>query len=198
MNLLKNAVIFFAFVIVSISISAQRIKINDGNLSALKSEKTINVEFTYDNMKVGKFDKEDDYLSTKKEEYNKKEPGRGDNWAKAWVSDRGFRFEPKFNELFEKYSELSIKKDSKYTLIFHTTFTEPGFNVGVWKKNAEINGEAWLVETANHSNVIAKISVEKVPGRSFWGGDYDTGERIAECYADGGKALGKFIKDKSK
>lgn len=83
-------------------------------------------------------------------------------------------------------------------MIFHTTFTEPGFNVGVWKKNAEINGEAWVVETANHSNVIAKISVERVPGRSFWGGDYDTGERIAEWYADGGKALGKFIKDKSK
>lgn len=74
MKLLTNAVIFLGLVIACKSVNAQRIKINDGNLSVLKSEKTINVEFTYDNMKVGKFDKEDDYLSTKKEEYNKKEP----------------------------------------------------------------------------------------------------------------------------
>lgn len=177
---------------------AQRIKLTDGNLSALKNEKNIKVEFTYDNMKVGKFDKEEDYVRTKKEEYNKKEPGRGDSWAKSWVDDRAYRFEPKFNELFEKYSDLSNKKDAKYTLILHTSFTEPGFNVGVWKKNAEINTDAWIVETADHNKVIAKISMDRVPGRSFWGGDYDTGARIAECYADGGKALGKFIKDKSR
>ena len=157
----------------------------------------MNVEFTYDNMRVGKYDKGDDYIAAKKEEYNKKEAGRGDNWAKSWVSDRSFRFEPKFNELFEKHSEMSGKKEAKYTLIFHTVFTEPGFNVGVWKKNAEIDAEVWIVETANRGNVIAKIAVQKAPGRSFWGNDYDTGERLAEAYATAGKALGKFIKNKS-
>jgi hypothetical protein len=177
---------------------AQRIKLTEGSLSVLKNEKSINVEFTYDNMKVGKFDKEEDYVQTKKEEYNKKEPGRGDNWAKSWVSDRTSRFEPKFNELFEKYSELSNKKDAKYTLILHTSFTEPGFNVGVMKRNAQINTDILIVETADHNKVIARITMDKVPGRSFWGSDFDTGERISECYADAGKALGKFINDKSR
>ncbi len=197
MKILKTGVLLLFAICTSLSIKAQRIKLIEGNLGVLKNERSISEEFTYDNMRVGKFDKEDDYVSSKKEEYNKKESGRGDNWAKSWVGDRKYRFEPKFNELFEKHSELSTKKDARYTLIFHTIFTEPGFNVGVWKKNAEIDAEVWIVETANRSNVIAKISIQKSPGRSFWGNDYDTGERLAEAYAAAGKALGKFIKNKS-
>ena len=56
------------------------------------------------------------------------------------------------------------------------------------------DGEAWIVETADKSKVIAKISIQKAPGRTFGGYDFDTGERIAESYADAGKALGKFIR----
>jgi len=171
----------------------------EGNLSALKGQKSINTEFVYDNMKVGKFDKEEEYVSSKKEELNKKEAGKGDKWSQDWVDDRKEQFEPKFNELFEKSSEIDAgpKTDAKYTLIFKTTFTEPGFNVGVWRKNAEINGEVWIVETANKNNVIAKISIQKALGRTFGGYDFDTGGRISEAYADAGKALGKFIRSES-
>jgi hypothetical protein len=123
-----------------------------------------------------------------------KSPGRGDNWAKNWVGDRKYRFEPKFIELFEKHSGLSSTSNAKYTLIFKAIFTEPGFNVGIMKKNAEIDAEAWVVETANPSNVIAKISLHNAPGRTFTGNDYDTGERISESYAVSGKNLGKFMK----
>ena len=65
--------------------------------------------------------------------------------------------------------------------------------MGVWRKNAELNGEVWIVETANKSNVIAKISVDKALGRTFGGYDFDTGGRIMEAYADAGKALGKYL-----
>jgi hypothetical protein len=145
-------------------------------------------------MKVGKYDKEEEYIAKKKEEYNKKEASRGDAWAKNWVNDRDARFEPKFIELFEKNSNMTASKTAKYTIIFKTNFTEPGFNIGIMRKNAEINGEAWVVETANKNNVIAKMSVDKALGRTFGGYDFDTGERISEAYADAGKALGKFIK----
>jgi hypothetical protein len=60
-----------------------------------------------------------------------------------------------------------------------------------------MNGEAWIVETANKSNVIAKISVERALGRTFGGYDFDTGERISEAYADAAKAIGNFIKKQS-
>lgn len=88
---------------------------------------------------------------------------------------------------------VSRKKPAKYTLVFKTTFIEPGWNVGIPRKNAMINAEAWIVETANEK-VIAKIR-RKVPGHTFGGYDFDTGVRIAECYADAGKHLGKFIKE---
>jgi hypothetical protein len=163
----------------------------------LKGQTEVNTEFTYDNIKVGKYDKEEDYIKDKTADYNKKEAGRGDTWAKAWKDDREARFEPKFMELFNDKGDIKAvhKKDAKYTMIFKTTFIEPGFNVGVWRKNASMNGEVWIVETANPSKALAKISVDKALGRVFGGFDFDTGVRIAEAYADAGKALAKFIKD---
>jgi hypothetical protein len=168
-------------------------KLLEGDLSALKNEKSINTEFTYDNMKVGKFDKEADFVNKKKEDYNKKEAGKGDTWAQRWVDDRQERFEPQFNEEFEKTSSMTVTPKAKYTLIYKTVFTEPGFNIAVMRKNATIDGEAWIVETADKNKVIAKISVLKAPGRTFGGFDYDTGERISEAYAMAGKSLARFI-----
>ncbi|HEY0274357.1 MAG TPA: hypothetical protein VGC22_14285 [Chitinophaga sp.] len=176
----------------------QKLKVTEGDLAVLKGQKAINTQFTYDNMSVGKFPKEEDYIKSKTEDYNKKEPGRGDTWAKGWVSDRVGRFEPQFNELFTKASGLQsgTQKDAKYTLIFHTTSTEPGFNVGVWRKNASIDGEAIIVETADPSKVVARITVENAPGRVFMGNDYDTGERIQEAYAMAGRSIGRLIAKK--
>ena len=187
--------VFLCAIAISLGANAQRIKLVEGDLSALKSEQNINTEFTYDNMRVGKYDKEADYVTDKTGSLNKKEPGRGDTWAKTWVNDRQDRFEPKFNELFEKSSGMSTSKNAKYTLIFKTLTTEPGFNIGITRKNAEINAEAWIVETANRNKVIAKATVQKAVGRTFGGYDFDTGERLSEAYADAGKALGRFIKD---
>lgn len=182
-----------------IVVNAQRIKLTEGDLSPLIGITELNTEFTYDNIKVGEFSNEDDYIHKKTEDYNKKEAGRGDTWAKAWKADRAERFEPKFNLLFTDNSG-GIKADklpaAKYTLIFKTKFVEPGYNVGVWRKNASMDGEAWIVETADKSKVIAKISVDKAQGRIFGGFDFDTGLRIQEAYADAAKALAKFVKNK--
>jgi len=188
---------FVALLSFSTISQAQKLKLTDGDLSPLKDQTAINFEFTYDNMAVGKFDTEKEYIEKKTEEYNKKEAGKGDTWAKNWVSDRQSRFEPKFIELFTKTSEMTESKTAKYTIIFKTRFTEPGFNVGVMKKSAKIDGDAVIVETANKSKVIATISVDDAPGRTFWGGDFDTGQRISEAYADAGKAIAKYIKKKS-
>lgn len=184
-------------VLATLATHAQRIKLEEGDLSALKNEKSISTAFAYENMNVGKKNTEAEYVSKKTEDYNKKEAGRGDRWAKDWVADRKDKYEPKFEELFEKSSEMTIKKDSKYTLVYKTTYIEPGFNVGVMRHNAETNADVDIIETAT-KKVIAKISVDKALGRTFWGADYETGGRIAECYADAGKALGNFIRKQIK
>lgn len=174
--------------------NAQKIKVVEGSLDAVKGTKEYKLEFTYNDLAVGKFKDEAEYIAKKKEEYNKKEAGKGDKWAEAWVADREARFEPKFTELFEEYSKAAISDKAKYTLIFHTTFIEPGFNVGVMRKNAEINGEVTIVETANPGKVLAKLTITKSPGSQFGGYDFDNGVRIAEAYAKAGKEIGKKVK----
>jgi hypothetical protein len=195
MKLINKLFLLFTLICLALGANAQRIKLVEGDLAALKGETTISVEFTYDNMGVGKYDKESEYIERKKEEYNKKEPGRGDEWEKSWISDRKHQFEPKFIELFEKTSGLTIKPGSKYTMIFHTTYTEPGYNIYVTRKSAKIDAEVTIVLTADRSKKIAVISVDNAPGRTFSGNDYATGDRISESYAVSGKKLGKFIKD---
>ena len=179
---------------VSVSGFAQKVKLVSGSLAPLKGEKTIKTEFTYDNMLISRDEiPEADYIKRKKTDYNEKEVGRGDKWEKQWYADRKERFEPKFNELFEKYGKVSTKGDSKYTLIFKTLMTEPGFNVGVARRPARIDAEAWIVETSNPSNVIAKITVTNAPGGGAMGYDFDSGYRIQEAYAKSGKEIGQLL-----
>lgn len=191
----KIAAFTVLFALLSFAGFAQRIRVVDGSLDALKGVKKFNVQFDYSKMGVGKFETEQEYIDKKKADYNQKEPGKGDQWEKSWKADRKNRFEPQFKELFFKYTKINLDDypNEKYTFIFKTIYTEPGFNVYVTRKNAEIDGEVLIVETANPDKVIAKLSVQNCPGRTFGGNDYDTGERLEEAYAMAGKALGKYF-----
>lgn len=192
---MKKIVSILLLTLVATAGMAQKIKVFEGDLKAIKGQTKIKTEFTYDNMTIGgKGLSEADYVAKKKAEYDEKEPGRGDKFATAWVADREARFEPKFKELFTKTSGMEIADDAQYTIIFKTTRTEPGFNVGVMRQSAQIDAEAWFVETANPSNVIAKVSIIKAPGQDAFGYDFDSGLRIQEAYAKSGKELGKLVK----
>jgi hypothetical protein len=214
MNYLKLFALSSFILLISANANAQKVKLEDGDLSPLKSEKTIAVAFTYDSMMIGssghgrppgpphppghssKQQTEAEYVAKHTEDYNKKSPGKGDEWAKAWKDDREALYEPAFTKEFEKYGGLQPDPKSKYTLLFKTTNTEPGFNIGFMRHNAEISGVAWIVETANKSHVIAKISVINAPGGNFFENDYATDERIATAYSEAGRGLGYFIKGK--
>lgn len=181
------------FVMASSTLFAQKVKLVQGSLEPLRGQTSIKTTFTYDNMIVGKENTEEQYIQRKKVEYNSKEPGRGDTWEKAWIADRKNRFEPQFNELFQKHATLSTDENAKYTLVFHTTRTEPGWNVGVMRAPARIDGEIMIIETANPSNIVAKITVTKAPGRDVMGFDFDTGLRLQEAYAKSGKEVGQLV-----
>ena len=211
MKSLKHITLLAFVLIAAMRGSGQKVKLEDGDLSPLKSEKTIAFAFTYDSMMIGSSghghppgphghshgqQTEAEYVAKHTEDYNKKSPGKGDEWAKAWKDDREALYEPAFTKEFEKYGSLQPDPKSKYTLIFKTTNTEPGFNIGFMRHNAEISGVAWIVETANKSHVIAKISVINAPGGSFFENDYATDERISTAYSEAGRGLGYFIKGK--
>jgi len=202
MKILKT--VFAAFLVLGVTaIQAQKIKVTKGDLSFLKGQTEVLVEFDYSEMAVGKFNNEQDYLDKKVAEYNEKEAGKGDAWKESWEADREGRFHPKFEELMNRYTSKAncnfdqTNINAQYTLILKTIFTEPGFNIGVMRKDAMINVEVIFVERANPENQLAVITMTNVPGRDATGNDYDTGFRISEAYAKCGKSLGAYLVKKA-
>lgn len=194
---LKSLFIACLAILFSSPLLAQKIKVASGNLDFLKGTEKLNIEYNYDNMGVGRYDKEEDYVSDKVNDYNAKEPGKGDEWKENWIGDRENRYEPKFEELINKSLEkknvvVGGYPDATYTMILKTTFTEPGFNVGVVRKNSTVDYEVDFVETSSNK-VLATITIKASPGRGGMGYDFDTGFRIQEAYAKAGKSLGSFL-----
>jgi hypothetical protein len=175
-------------------VKAQEVNLSKGNLAILKDETTINIEFIYEKMSVGDFSKEAEYIKKRTEELNEKSPGSGDAWAVKWQEDKVEKFEPKFILGFTKLSKMTVNKDAKYTLIFNTKALEPGYQAGIAKKNAGIDGTVTLVETANRTKKLAVLSVERPGENKFRGAAFDAGARIADAYYLTGQKVGKFIK----
>ena len=176
------------------AIHAQEVNLTKGNLAFLKDEKTINIEFTYEKMTVGDDGKEDAYIKRKKEEMNTKEAGTGDTWAIKWQEDKSMRYEPKFVLGFTNLSGMTVAKDAKYTIIFNTKALEPGYSIGVSKRNAGIDGTITIVETADRTKILAKLSVERPEENKWRGAAFDAGSRIADAYYLSGQKVGKFMK----
>lgn len=197
---MQKILIFSVFFLLSMSFYAQSITLTSGSLDPLKGEKVIKFEFTYDEMVVGKLT-EREYVDKKVADYNDKEAGKGDEWRKNWVEDRANRFEPKFLELFNKYMEevgvVSGSEGANYVVVFNTEFTEPGFNVGVMRKNASIDmsGKILHIESGDQ---IASIKIKNSSANSFSGFDFDSGFRIQESYAKAGREFAKFLIKKGK
>jgi len=197
------SMILACMVFVAFSAQAQKIKIESGALDFLKGQSVVKVEYKYDGMAVGKFENEQDYIDKKVAEYNEKEAGKGDTWKESWVKDRETRYQPKYEELINKTLEdLAMKfdpnaTDAQYTMIVHTTFTEPGYNIGISRAPALINVVITIVETGSRAEQVV-ISVLKSPGNGAMGYDFDAGFRISEAYAKCGKEIGKLIAKKLK
>jgi hypothetical protein len=189
--------VFILMISSGLMLDAQKISIQKGSLGAIKGQKML-ATFDYSGMAVGKFDKEEDYIAKKMEDYNKDEAGKGDKWAASWKGDRERRYEPKFEELFNKYGEkpgvsaFRSATDAKYEVNIHTIFTEPGFNVGVMRKPAYIDAIVTFKDRTTGEE-IAVLKVDNVPGMDAMGYDFDTGVRIEESYAKLGKSLAGFI-----
>ncbi len=180
--------------------SAQKVKVIDGKIPSFKGERSVLVEFAYEDMTVGKKD-EVDYVAEKIKEKNEEEASSGEAWHKRWVGDRTERFEGKFLELFNKQvKEKGLKASAstdkaKYRMLVRTTHTEPGFNVGVMKRPAHINIEVDITEVGS-DEALGTFSIKKIPGTDGMGFDFDVGKRLQEAYAKGGKTLGKHFKKK--
>ncbi len=197
MKVIKLSVLSVMLTLTSL-VFAQKIVILEGSLDMLKGQKILNIEYDWSNARVGKFEKEEEYLEKKSKEYDAKEPGRGDKWKAAWKSDKTTRFQPQFERLFNKYTKgsglyLGNEKESKYMMIVRSTSIEPGFNAVVSRKPALVDLDVKIVEKRNPDNVICHLISKSNRGKALGLNDFDTGIRIAECYSLAGKKLGVFF-----
>ncbi len=177
---------------------AQEVDLTKGDLSILKGETTINIELTYEKMSVGDFSKEADYIKKKKEENNEKDQGSGEIWARKWEEDKVKLFGAKFILGFTKLSKMTISIDAKYTLIFNTKALEPGYSIGISKRNAGVDGTATIIETAKRDKKLIVLSVERPAENKWRGAAFDAGSRIADAYYLDGQKVGKFIVQNNK
>lgn len=195
---MKKIVLLTAFVAFAFCAQAQKIKLVSGDLTFLKGEKSINLQYNYDDLMVGDM-QEAAYIKKKVTEYNAKEAGKGDKWLENWKNDRKTRYEPKFEELFNKYlEEVNTKAkegdaSAKYTILIKTKMIEPGFNVGVMRRPAKIDVVVEISASGSPENKLAELTIYDIPGADVMGYDFDSGERISEAYAKLGKALAKYI-----
>lgn len=194
--------ILLAFVMVTSLAFAQKLKVKDGDIKNLKEITVYNLEFEYTDVQIPKFDSEDDFLADKMGKREAKEAGGGEKFKKSWFGDREERYRPKFTESFNKRfgdSEVSVgaNPDAEYTMLVHSTRIYAGYNVGVVRKNAEVDAIITIFETANPDNVLFKGEYTRAQGNGAMGYDFDTGFRISECYAKLSKTFAAYIKKKA-
>jgi hypothetical protein len=194
--------ILLAFVMVSSLSFAQKLKVKDGDIKNLKEITVYNLEFDYTDVQIPKFDSEEDFLADKMGKREAKEAGCGEKFKKSWFGDREERYRPKFTESFNKRfgdAEVSVgvNPDAEYTMMVHSTRIYAGYNVGVVRKNAEVDAIITVFETANPDNVLFKGEYTRAQGNGAMGYDFDTGFRISECYAKLSKTFAAYIKKKA-
>lgn len=195
-NMKQTVILLLALVTVTLSYGQ---KLKSGSLAPLKGQKSMNVEYDYSQMKVGKKTLEQ-YESEGVADRNKKNPGSGDEWLVKWKSDRTERFQPAFERNFNEKTEdagLTLKpgdQQAQYTMKIKIPFFEPGFQSGVGpSKPAQIHMVIEIVETADPSKVIATIDYPKIPSINMMGYDFDAGARVQSCFDRAGGNLGKFF-----
>lgn len=194
MKTLGYLVLFSAFLFADTSCFAQEVDITKGDLSVLKGEISINVEMTYEKMAVGDFSKEADYIKKRTQDENAKDPPNGDNWAGEWEAQKKTYFGEKFTLGLTKTYSIKIDKDAKYTLIVNTKALEPGYQVGVSKRNAGVDLTITLIETGKPEKKLAVLYVERKAETMWRGAAFDVKSRIGDAYFVDGQAVGKFFK----
>jgi hypothetical protein len=192
-TILATALLFF-----SIHTHAQEVFLTKGDLSILKGEKSINIELTYEKLTIDGYGKEEAYIKKKIAEGNLKEPGAGDKWAAKWEEDKKTLFAEKFVLGFTKQNKMTVDKEAKYTLIFNTKALEPGYQVGISKKNAGVDGNVIIVETANREKKLVVLFVQRAEDSKWRGAAFDAASRIGDAYYLDGQKVGKFMEKEVK
>jgi hypothetical protein len=180
------------------------VSLKSGSLATLKGSKVVNLEYSYEGMKVGN-KTEQEYARDMMEKLDKKSPGAGTNWLDNWQNSRVARFQPKFEQLLNKQLEarnadlhFGNHPEAKYTLLLKTTAIKLGYNAGIMARPSFLDADAIVFETQNRENQVAEVTFRKMVGVTPMGVPFEQGWRVQESYAKTGKELGARVAKKVK
>ncbi|WP_299529936.1 hypothetical protein [Ulvibacterium sp.] len=200
---MKKYLPFFISLFIT-ALSAQKMKIVEGDFEFLKGQTEINVEFIYDNMKLLKDNlPNDEYVENHAAKLEEDTRGKGKSWEKSWYASRELIYAPKFLELMNRYFHedhgIYFDEDltnAEYTLIVDTVWVYPGWDAGIMKQPAKVSTILRFVETANKGHILAEVNSKHAPGDQ-WGSSFNNEDRIGEGYAKTGKSFAKLIRKKA-
>lgn len=191
-----------AVLLVSSFSFAQKMKVESGDYSFLKTVSELKLKFDYskalfynENMDESK------YVEKRLKDIEK---DKGSEEAKKWKSDweesKNRVFKEKFMSSFNKNSNIKLDENSnaQYTLTVKTIWIYPGWFGGVMSQPAKVSTILVFTETGKPNQVLLQILSEKAPGDGNFVGVANNNERIAEGYAKTGKTLAKLLEKKVK
>ncbi len=167
-----------------------------GDPARIKGEEVIDVRFTYDDLLIGGTP-EAEYVERRKSEAHDRDGDGGERWHKAWLDDRTNKYEPIFINYLNRYTnEFGVRINpgehgSRYIMHVNTYFTEPGFNVGISSKPAEVRLKISFVERNNPDNIVVEYNIPKAVGSAA---PFDMGTRIEVAYRTAAIIFGRQIR----
>ena len=203
--------LFSAIAISSISQTILWDSLSDKKLTFLKGENRMNVEYVFDGVLInGKTESE--FLDTRKEEFNDKKEGRGDNFVQHWQDVKTKRYPEHFEKSFKKTAKKTMKisqgENENYKLVVKLVKAKTGEGTYVKNVPASAEFEISFVETATNkvmakgrilnakgivkakTNMGTTGSVMRVVARSM---NTDVANRLAQCYDVAATSTAKYI-----
>lgn len=166
-------------------------KKGDNTKGYLQGVKKIGVKFDYTKTAVGKFSTQEEYIA-------KKEADGKSDFREKWETQKTTVFIPKFESLINEYTKekgivVGTKvEEADLNMVIYVTHMEPGWNIGISRRNASINLEVEIFKKGETEPVVV-YEMRNVPGYGAAGFDFDAGYRIGQCFAKAGKELGAFF-----
>jgi len=158
---------------------------------------------------------EPEFVAQKTDKFNKREAGNGDKWAKDWFDAKSLYFEPKFEEEFKNrlkavgINAITKNTQAKYTIIIKATnitfgriitLSSSGYMGGSHMNNNRgrkigtyMDYFVTIVETSNHTKLMARASAKLVYGKHIpiFSITRYKAKLVGSCFERAGKMFGK-------
>ena len=194
-----NNVLVVIIVAFSLNLNAQKITQISGNADFLAHQSYISVNFIYPyNIMVGNIS-EAEYVSKKMEKAEAASHGGGEAWLQKWNDDKVNTYNPEFLKAFNKVLKnnnidfVAVTDEQVYCMEVKTVFIEPGYNVGVDRRNAKVSIDIIFTKCVSPDNILASYSIIKAPGISTFSSDFEKNVRLAEAYSKAGKEFARYL-----